>query len=326
MQPLVSIIVPVYNVEKYLNKCISSIINQSYKNLQILLVDDGSSDASPQICDKYAAVDERITVYHNSNHGPSYSRNFGLERSNGEYITFIDSDDWLEENYVSNLVQAIIETGTELAISPYFFDYPDRSVVIRADTSKLKGVLQQDLAQLYKLTPSPCCKLYRKDIICKCNIKFPLGIALAEDRVFNYIYLQNIKSYVYIDVPQYHYLQFVENSLTKRRTMKAFDDAMYALEMERDFLLTVDAANKYEMLLLSVGSYIMGFWHTEETGVSYKAFCQRFKRTKEIVPVAYSFSSLKNAVASCAYLLNLPCVFYICKKIKLYLQKRQDRQ
>ncbi len=326
MQPLVSIIVPVYNVEKYLNKCIFSIINQSYKNLQILLVDDGSADASPQICDKYAAVDERITVYHNSNHGPSYSRNFGLERSNGEYITFIDSDDWLEENYVTNLVQAIIETGTELAISPNFLDYPDKSVTESVDESKLTGKLQQDLVKLYRLTPSPCCKLYRKDIICKYNIKFPSGKSYSEDRVFNYIYLQNIKSYVYIDIPQYHYLQFVGNSLTKQRTMKAFDDAMYALEMERDFLLAVDANGKYEMLLLSLGPYLMTFWQTVETGASYKEYCKRFKRTKEIVPVAYSFSSLKNAVASCAYLLNLPCVFYICKKIKQSLKKRQDRQ
>lgn len=121
MQPLVSVIVPVYNVEKYLDKCISSIISQSYKNLQVLLVDDGSTDASSQICDKYADNDARIAVYHNSNHGPSYSRNFGLEHSSGEYITFIDSDDWLEDDYVTNLVRAIIETGSELAISPNFF-------------------------------------------------------------------------------------------------------------------------------------------------------------------------------------------------------------
>lgn len=325
MHPLVSVVVPVYNVEKYLDKCILSIINQSYKNLQIILVDDGSTDVSPQICDKYAAIDGRVAVYHNSNHGPSYSRNWGIERSSGEYITFIDSDDWLEEDYVTNLVHAIVETGTELAISPNFLDYPDKSVAESIDERTLTGSLQQDLVKLYRLMPSPCCKLYRKDIICKYNIKFPLGKAYSEDRVFNYLYLQNIESYAYIDVPQYHYLQFVENSLTKQRTMKAFDDAMYGLAKERDFLLAVDAAGRYEMLLSSLGPYLMTFWQTEETGASYKAYCQRFQRVKEIVPVAYCFSSLKNAIASCAYLLNLPCVFYMCKKLKLYWQKKKNR-
>ena len=325
MQPLVSVIVPVYNVEKYLDKCISSIIGQSYKNLQVLLVDDGSTDTSSQICDKYADNDVRIAVYHNSNHGPSYSRNFGFERSNGEYITFIDSDDWLEEDYVTNLVQAILETGSELAISPNFLDYPDKSVAESIDERTLTGSLQQDLVKLYRLMPSPCCKLYRKDIICKYNIRFPLGKSYAEDRVFNYVYLQNITSYIYINVPQYHYLQFVENSLTKQRTMKAFADAMYALEKERDFLLAVDAVGKYEMLLSSLGPYLMTFWRTEETGDSYKEYCRRFQRAKKIVPVVYCFSSLKNAIASCAYLLNLPCVFYVCKKLKLYLQKKRNR-
>ena len=92
---LVSVIIPVYNVEKYLEKCLESIAKQSYENLQIILVDDGSTDASSQICDTFAERDKRVVVYHNENHGPGYSRNYGIDRSEGDFITFVDSDDWV---------------------------------------------------------------------------------------------------------------------------------------------------------------------------------------------------------------------------------------
>ena len=95
---LVSVIVPIYNVEKYLEKCIESIVNQTYKNLEIILVDDGSPDNCPAICDEWAQKDSRIKVIHKKNGGLSSARNAGLEVSNGEYISFVDSDDWLDEN------------------------------------------------------------------------------------------------------------------------------------------------------------------------------------------------------------------------------------
>ena len=99
MKPLISIIIPVYNVEQYLHRCVDSVLNQTYKNLEIILVNDGSPDNCPFICDEYAKKDKRIIVVHKENGGLSSARNAGLEIVQGEYISFIDSDDWIHENY-----------------------------------------------------------------------------------------------------------------------------------------------------------------------------------------------------------------------------------
>ncbi len=320
MEHTVSIIIPVYNVEKYLDQCLASVVGQSYRDLEIILVDDGSSDGSPAICDAYAAKDARVTVYHNSNHGPSYSRNFGIDHSSGEYLLFIDSDDWVDENYVANLVKAIEETDSELAISPYYFEYPDRSVLDSVDEKKLTGVLAQDLAYLYRLTAGPCCKLYRRDIVCNKDLRFVLGRAYSEDRVFNYHYLQSIKTYVYVDIPQYHYRQDGRPSLSKQKSEKAFDDAMYALEEEKNFLEAMQAKRIPLMLYWSALSYLGAFIETKEMGDSYEGVCRRFQRAKSIAPVAYSFRSTKEMVKSCMYMMNFPMVFYAWHRLKKYLK------
>lgn len=320
MEHTVSIIIPVYNVEKYLDQCLASVVGQSYGNLEIILVDDGSSDGSPAICDAYAGKDARVTVYHNPNHGPSYSRNFGIDHSSGEYLLFIDSDDWVDENYVANLVKAIEETDSELAISPYYLAYPDHSVLISADKNELTGILSQDLSSLYKLTMGPWCKLYRRDIVCTKDLRFVLGRAYSEDRVFNYHYLQSIKTYVYVDIPQYHYRQDERPSLSKQKSEKAFDDAMYALEEERKFLEAMHAKRIPLMLYESALFYLYALFETKENGDSYECFCKRFRRVKGIAPVAYSFRNMKTIAASCAYMMNLPMVFYVWHKLKKYLK------
>ena len=115
-EELISVILPIYNVEKYLEKCLKSVINQTYKNLEIILVDDGSKDNSPQICDEYAVKDKRIVVIHKSNGGLSDARNAGIEIAKGKYITLIDSDDYVEKDYVQFLYQLIKENNAEMSI------------------------------------------------------------------------------------------------------------------------------------------------------------------------------------------------------------------
>ena len=104
-EPLISVIVPVYNVEKYLPQCLDSIKNQTYTNLEIILVDDGSTDSSESICEDYAKSDSRIKLYHKENGGLSDARNYGIERASGQYFTFIDSDDYITKDYVSYLLE-----------------------------------------------------------------------------------------------------------------------------------------------------------------------------------------------------------------------------
>lgn len=115
MNPLISVIVPIYNVEKYLVRCVDSIVNQTYKNLEIILVDDGSPDRCPQMCDDYAEKDSRIKVVHKKNGGLSDARNAGMAVATGEYISFIDSDDWIETSMFELLLNNIFQYDCEIS-------------------------------------------------------------------------------------------------------------------------------------------------------------------------------------------------------------------
>ena len=120
MEPLISVIVPVYNVKAYLDRCVESLLGQSYKNLEIFLVDDGSTDGCGKVCDRYAAQDPRITVIHKKNGGLSDARNAALDAAQGEYYAFVDGDDWVSPYYVENLYRALRKADADMAdaISP----------------------------------------------------------------------------------------------------------------------------------------------------------------------------------------------------------------
>lgn len=118
-EPLISVIVPVYNVEKYLDKCVDSIVNQTYKNLEIILVDDGSPDNCPKMCDNWAKKDKRIKVIHKENGGVSSARNVGIDNAKGEYIGFVDSDDWTEKKYIQKLYEVLIQENADIALCGY---------------------------------------------------------------------------------------------------------------------------------------------------------------------------------------------------------------
>ena len=115
-EELISVIIPIYNVENYLKKCLDSICSNTYHNLEIILVDDGSKDQSGKICDEYCKYDKRCRVYHRKNHGVSATRNFGLQCATGKYVAFIDSDDYIEKNYFSSLSKTIEASNSELAV------------------------------------------------------------------------------------------------------------------------------------------------------------------------------------------------------------------
>jgi len=124
-QPLLSVIVPCYNVEQYVDKCISSIIGQTYANLEILLIDDGSSDHTGARCDAWQERDARIRVIHKQNEGPSYARRTGIENARADYITFVDSDDWIDTNMYTQMMSALLSTGSDIAQCGYCHVYED---------------------------------------------------------------------------------------------------------------------------------------------------------------------------------------------------------
>lgn len=140
MNSLVSVIVPVYNVEKYIDRCILSIVEQTYKNLEIIIVDDGTPDNSGAICDEWAKKDNRITVYHKKNGGLSDARNFGFEKSNGEYITFIDSDDYILPEYVEYLYTNLVKYNADISCCDYNYVSSEERAIVFDENANLNQV------------------------------------------------------------------------------------------------------------------------------------------------------------------------------------------
>lgn len=210
---MISIIVPIYNKEKYLNKCLDSIVNQTYKDLEIILVDDGSTDNSPAICDEYQKNDERIIVIHKPNGGLSSARNTGLNNAHGDYITFIDSDDYIELDTFEAVVKAINDTVDVVLIREKMVDLDGNIIRIEGNTptNKLYYKDQKFLADLIiKKQLTGCCdKIFKKEILE--SIKFEENRHHGEDLLFNVEALRNIKTVAYVDSIKYSYVSNMDS-------------------------------------------------------------------------------------------------------------------
>lgn len=188
---LISIIVPVYNVQEYLKNCINSILNQSYKNIEIILVDDGSTDESSSICDLYVKKDNRIKVIHKENGGLSDARNVGIKSARGKYITFVDSDDYLDENYVKALYILITENNSDIACSRMKkTDSLNDKIINKNEKINIYNSIDAIKEILYQrnIDNSAPSKLFKKDLFE--NILFPVGYAFEDLDTMYKLFLQ----------------------------------------------------------------------------------------------------------------------------------------
>ena len=181
----VSVILPVYQVEQYLGICVESVINQSYQNLEIILVDDGSTDKSGEICDEFASRDKRICVIHKANEGVSTARNVGIKHATGDYICFADSDDILEKDYVSYLLEMALDNGVDVAVTTDFFTTFGGKQVARDCVKVVSG---EDAAAdiLYYHIPIGCyCKMFKRSYLIDKEILFYPDVYIGEGFNFN---------------------------------------------------------------------------------------------------------------------------------------------
>ena len=207
---LISIIVPVYNVEDYLPRCIDSILKQSYSKLEIIIVDDGSTDNSSYICDEYMHKDSRIKVIHQQNAGVSVARNTALSIINGYYVAFVDSDDWIHPNYIEKMLYAIKMYNAELACCAYKkVEYSDNFQFKNEnqDEFETKLILVNSSNNYLPGHGSACCKLFQSNIIKDYNLSFPIGIRYAEDYIFGCQYMMHCKRIVDMNIILYYYFQ-----------------------------------------------------------------------------------------------------------------------
>lgn len=216
MSPIISIIVPVYNAEKYLHCCIDSILEQSCADFELLLINDGSKDTSGKICDDYISKDSRVSVFHKENGGVSAARNYGLNNAKGKYICIIDADDWVDKDYLEQLLP---ENGEDMVVCSIMYEGKERRYVSISDNKRDRECIESSLHFMieHMAICCPWCKIMRRDIIERNNIRFDENVSAGEDMLFVFDYFSTgLKSVRTISLPLYHYYVIDNDSLSHK--------------------------------------------------------------------------------------------------------------
>lgn len=228
---LISVIVPVYNIEKYLPRCIESILDQTYKNWEAIFINDGSTDNSLKVLKEYKKRDERIKIIDKKNAGSGAARNDGIENSKGEYIAFLDSDDWYEKNFLEKLYNNLIENNSDVSMCNPKMTYDNIEKNSKINTYFFKNVeLDKTPEKILGILAMPVVwnKLYKKDIIVKNKIRFP-NYSFCEDVEFLYKIFLYVNKVSKIEDDLYNYYQR-KNSATKKIKEEAIEQVYKVLE------------------------------------------------------------------------------------------------
>lgn len=277
-QPFISVIIPVYNVEAYVEKSIRSVMEQSYKNLEIFVIDDGSTDRSGEICARLAREDERIIFIQQENKGVVSARNAGIERATGEFIAFVDADDWVDKEYYEKFIENAGDY--DLLVCSSFYNHTMdgeknlcREIFDRIDFSNEEGmqVLCQNLMGISEkngITPFMWNKLFRADIVKRIYKKINPGITYGEDAAFVYLSALRCKKVKFVDVSGYHYCTR-ENTAATRKYFSFLEDIQtvynilyseFEQQKERQALLA--QLKQYMCQMLHIQLHVQDVIHT----------------------------------------------------------------
>ena len=288
--PLVSIIVPIYNAEKTIDRCINSILNQEYKDIELILLNDGSTDASGLICDAYAEKDKRIRVLHKENTGVSHTRNLGIAMARGEYLQFLDSDDWITPDATRFFVRAAMENQCDMVIADFYRVIGER--VSQKGSIEEEGIMTRvDYAVKMMQKPADFYygvlwnKLYKRSIIENYQLSMDNSISWCEDFMFNLEYVRHTNTIYALKIPVYYYVKtkgsLVSQGISMKKTIQmkrtvfacyndfykdVFDDMDYEKRRGQVYRFLFDAASDGSVSPLSIpGNYRLG---DERTRVS----------------------------------------------------------
>lgn len=311
--PKISIIIPAYNVEKYISQCLDSLVNQTYKNIEIIVINDGSNDRTLSIIQNYAKEDKRICVINQNNQGLSESRNNGFKIVSGEYVMFADSDDWVETDMCESCLSEMQKENADLVLFSYIREYENKSILKSQFDSKrivfenddVKYKLQRrifgpyegnELSHPEKLDSLSTAwgKMYKYDCIKNHFFKsFKEIAATCEDVFFNIEIMPNINKAIFIDKHLYHYRKFNSNSLTKSVEPDLFEKwekAYYLLKdiiknNEYDASYNIALNNRFAINIIAIGQRIMN---------GSNSFKDKYKMIKNILYDKTYHNSCKN--------------------------------
>lgn len=234
-EPLVSVIVPVYNVEKYLNKCVESIVNQTYKNLEIILVDDGSPDKCPQMCDNLAKNDNRIRVVHKENGGLASARNAGVKLIKGDYYTFVDSDDFIKETFIEILLNRICYDDSQIVSCN--FVHSDSSISLPLYNNSGCYSSETIILDFFyrKIEFGSCCgKLYKSNLLKNVENK---NVVFIEDQLYNVECLLKTETVSFVEDELYYYSHNPDSLTHQKKPSNVYHEACVEAEKTRAFVI-----------------------------------------------------------------------------------------
>ena len=282
MEELISIIIPIYNVEKYIINCIESVIRQTYKNIEIILVNDGSIDNCGKICDEYLMKDDRIKVIHKKNGGLSEARNYGIEAASGKYITFIDSDDYVEKKYIESLYQAIKINNVKISQCNINkvnnkSDIIEKLGYINRNVRSGKEMIEDIYNGHWGENIVAWNKMYSIDLFE--NIRYPVG-KIHEDEYTTYKFLYYTDKVAIVDEYLYNYRQNEDSIIGRKYNIKRLD-ILEAFEQRLVFLKEKSETNLYNLTLLNYMAII------RECFVSVKKNIENSQDVQEMIIKEY---------------------------------------
>jgi len=310
--PIFSIIIPVYNIESYLENCLESILNQNINNFEIILVNDGSTDSSKIICDNYAKCNSNISVIHQKNSGASIARNNGLKIAKGKYILFIDSDDFIEPESLNKIIKYTDNNVDIIFLDAY--KYFNNKSIKKMDTDfcteKLKtnnkDILLDNISRMNKFSGSACSKAIRREFLLDNNILFENNITM-EDIDWNLKILTKINTSDYYSGKYYYYRQNRKNSITNSINENTFKSGIKIIKKWQNFNDNINSILAYEYIILLANSYVI--------------------KDKNLRNELYSFSGLlkynNNKKVFYSYIIyKLFGIKFLSKLLEIYLKKK----
>lgn len=329
---LISIIVPIYNVKPFLRRCIDSILNQTYQNFELILIDDGSTDGSGDICDLYSKNDNKVKVIHKQNEGVSIARNVGIDNVNGYWTCFVDSDDWLEPTYLHNFIEKISDS-TDLIVQGFFSNYENSN---RVDQTSFKPFILNNnykVVMFFENTRGVhngyiWHRIFRTNIIKNNMIRFQPGVSFAEDGWFFFEYLKYVKKTVFSDKIGYHHFRR-NNSLTIAGRGIAMENLIPVYEGYLNTLQSFEIENAkdkniFNLFIRKYGCRLMQNWLIQKIVSGDKQDSEHKLNTLCNIAKQYNLLKASNIDFSMRFMinsLNIKCNtlrFFLVKATYLY--------